>query len=191
MNKRILWEKFAFDFQAKEEEYCDSYDAADRQHNLMNTPFGVFAMDDTMNPFRQFEFWRAYTNFTLTEEAGDTIEAVDGIEVFVPITRYQFIIASGKLFEIEDVKSRLEKSLCSHKCGSQIAKIKDHTTYLKVQGLRNRLEREFKYWAIYIYPDGKIAHQESNNKADIEKDVELYRDAAKITSGILIESNGN
>lgn len=79
---------------------------------VLETPFGLFSVDDVMNPFRQFKFWMGHTNFSLGDNAAYILEHTPGVEVLKILTRYRFMIGIGKLYEIRDVRLNIEKSLC-------------------------------------------------------------------------------
>ena len=58
-----------------------------------------------------FNFWIGHTNFDITHNVKETIEAVDGIEILDVFTRYRFRIAIGKSFTDREVMNNIYKGL--------------------------------------------------------------------------------
>lgn len=126
MEKTIAWvsQHYEFDssgqFSAKEEEekeYSDEYMTEEEYIKnapmAMMTPFGVFRVDDSLNPFRQYKFWMGYTNFPITTSVARIIENTEGIEVFRVLTRYRFVIGVAKLFDTQQVKAAITDRVCN------------------------------------------------------------------------------
>ena len=134
-NKIIKWSLYQFDFQNKNipseiEEWEDEEveegegfedDPTANMPVILNTPFGFCRVDDSMNPFKRFDFWMGHTTFDITPEVRDSLKVAYGVEVLHLITRYRFIIAIGKAFNFRDVRVNIEKELCGmHKVSSLI-----------------------------------------------------------------------
>ena len=79
---------------------------------VMQTPFGLWQVDDAMNPFRQFKFWMGHTNFSIGQNAELILRSMPGVEVLKILTRYRFIIGVGELFDIRNVRTQIEEALC-------------------------------------------------------------------------------
>lgn len=62
-----------------------------------------------LNPFKEFDFWKCHTNFNVTLSTLRLIEKVEGVEILLPLTRYSFLFAVGKMFHHEDVQEELKK----------------------------------------------------------------------------------
>lgn len=124
MQKQIAWESKHFTFNKtysgleKEEPitvdapYEDGFEEEVPVQNLMATPFGLWNVDDSMNPFRDFKFWMGHTNFSIGRNAESVMKRIPGVEVLKVLTRYRFIIGVGKLYHIRDVRTRIEMALC-------------------------------------------------------------------------------
>ncbi len=126
MQKQIAWESKHFTFNKiysgleKEEgvpvteqaPYEDEFEEEVPVQNLMATPFGLWNVDDSMNPFREFKFWMGHTNFSIGRNAQAVMKRIPGVEVLKVLTRYRFIIGVGKLYNIRDVRVRVEMALC-------------------------------------------------------------------------------
>uniref|UniRef100_A0A6M3KX41 Uncharacterized protein n=1 Tax=viral metagenome TaxID=1070528 RepID=A0A6M3KX41_9ZZZZ len=131
MRKKIVWESKHYEFNSdvgRLEQYDEhkvekpsfesEYDAVaiGDEHipiqKIMHTPFGLWSVDDSMNPFRQFKFWMGHTNFSIGRNAESILRHTPGVEVLRIITRYRFIVGIGRLFKIRDVRIYINKTLC-------------------------------------------------------------------------------
>lgn len=190
--KNIVWETYEFEFQKNEEEQ-EVYDDDDLDTIdipvLMQTPFGLFKVDDSMNPFKRFEFRMGHTNFDLTPTVIDKIQKVAGVEVLIVVTRYRFIIATAKLFDFRDVRVAIEKELCGkHQVLSLLDEIKNKDIKEHVVNIYNEIKNK-KYWCIYVFPNGSIVHHEDDEKTDEYEQTEaLYVYASQVSNGVLITS---
>lgn len=63
-----------------------------------------------LTSFNLFEF---HTNFPISKQALETIEATSGIESIAQYTKYRGIISIGKLFDPDDVKKDIQSRLTS------------------------------------------------------------------------------
>lgn len=121
--RQIAWESMHVDEPIKTiseadkrkqfEEEDDDDDDDDKVMNVLNTPFGYVNIDDSMNPLKQFIFWRAFTNFNVSPSVVKIIKEMPGVEVLMVITRYQFIIAIAKLFNQGEVMNEIKRTLCN------------------------------------------------------------------------------
>lgn len=58
-----------------------------------------------------FDCWVGHTNFDITHEIKNTLDAIDGIEVLKVMSRYRFFIGIGKMFEFKNVRKSIEKKI--------------------------------------------------------------------------------
>jgi hypothetical protein len=155
-------------------------------HNVISTPFGIWRVDDSMNPYKQFKLWMGHTNFTINKKIAHIMKRVPGVEVLVIITRYRFMIGVGELFNIRDVRVAIEKSLrCSNE---ELLLIADEDLKTQIKSLQEKLAVHDK-WAIYVFPNGTIdfVTDEVGVKQFSEK-LLVYKNAVDHSSGILIEN---
>jgi len=121
--KCIVWESQHLEFdqsgclkkhkeEEKAEELLNENTETIEVQNMMQTPWGIWHVNDDMNPFRQFEFWMAYTNFSIGPKASEIISRVPGVEVLSVLSRYRFIVGFGKLFKVKQVAANIEQALC-------------------------------------------------------------------------------
>jgi len=155
--------------------------------NVISTPFGLWRVNDIMNPYKQFKMWMAHTNFTINAKIAATIKSVPGIEVLNIMTRYRFIIGVGELFNIRDVRVAIEKSL---KCNNEeMGMIHNQSIKDEVKKLKDELG-SYKNWAIYVFPNGQIDFAtDDNGSAQFTEKLMIYKHAADHSTGILIEKD--
>lgn len=195
--RNISWESFQFDFQKPTEEKDDYLEEEDEEYGvdispkLMTTPFGTFAIDDSMNPFKIFEFRLAHTNFDIDFQVVETLKKIPGIEILEILTRYQFIIGIGKMFDFRDVRIEIESLLCDkHKAYQYIEQIKDTRTKQEVQEIRKELNDEYKNWAIYVFPNGHIDYIGADViDKEFDKKYNMFLSSEELSNGILITSD--
>ena len=164
---------------------CDE-EEDDEIQKVLSTPFGLWRVDDSMNPYKQFKLWMGHTNFTINKKIADTIKCIPGVEILSVLTRYRFMIGVGDLFSIREVRVAIEKTLgCS---GEKPLLIDDVELKKKVLELKEELSKE-KKWAIYIFPNGQIDYTSSKEMDDAFLDrVMMYRGCVDHSNGILLES---
>lgn len=202
--KRIIWEHHAYEylenenrFQVDEDDEVDTFDSEemDLKESIINSigtlvksPFGVFQVDDSMNPYRQFKFWMAHTNFDITNEVAAIIEKTPGVEVFHILTRYRFLIAIGPVFESMLVKHHIQAQLCNDGSGQ----IEENFLAEKISELKNKLE-SYPRWCIYVFPNGEFESAflktDQSNLQEYEEKLSLYQEAQTISHGQLITND--
>lgn len=189
-NYNISWEPYKFDFQKSENDEHEWLDIEeDDMPTVMQTPFGVFRVDDSMNPFKRFEFWMGNTNFDLNNTVLKKFERINGIEVLIILTRYRFIVAVGKCFEFRDVRVDIERELCGkHKVDALIKEIENNDISEHVNNLYKEVSKH-PYWAIYVFPNGSIDYIVDDERTNqFVRRQTLYQYAQQISNGVLITS---
>ena len=191
--KTISWEKYEFEFSKPEPEEDVYEDEGEIDEAglpvIMNTPFGVYRVDDSMNPYRRFEFRMGHTNFDITPSVMEQIQEVPGVEVLHVSTRYRFIIATGKLFDFSEVRLAIEREICGkHKAHFLIDEINNDTIKEKVLTIHEELKKN-KFWVIYVFPNGSVEYDFTDEMSEefYKKEV-LLTYANQISGGILITS---
>ena len=127
---KIIWEKWVDPFFLENitdkkdddevEEDFPSYDEYSQQEEAEDVDESVLLLYSDMGgiPYNEkqpsgkiFNFWIGHTNFDITHNVKETIEAVDGIEILDVFTRYRFRIAIGKSFTDREVMNNISKAL--------------------------------------------------------------------------------
>jgi hypothetical protein len=108
----ILTSKMA-SIQEEEDEGVEDYEAVEQasQSNIM-LPISEKLVED-MTMLSNFDCWMAYTNFDITEDIKDILNAIEGVEVMRICSRYRFFLGVGKMFNFKQVRSDIEQSLIS------------------------------------------------------------------------------
>lgn len=223
MNKKIIWDSKHLEFdtltgdirQSEDSEpeddgnkYIDSADGMDEEVSVklpkvMQTPWGIFSVDDKMNPLREFEFWQGHTNFDITKEIAETIQKIPGVEVLNVFTRYRFFVAVGRAFSFKEVRRDIEMAVCDETSkmiskdeflGSNGFDIGDEDVLYEVEKLQSELEDKYDKWGILILPNGEIEYcilEEDGDEEKFEAELQMFRDSEEEIGSILIESENN
>jgi hypothetical protein len=107
----ILANKMA-SIQEEEDEDVEDYETVEQaasQSNIM-LPISEKLVED-MTMLSNFDCWMAYTNFDITEDIKDILNAIEGVEVMRICSRYRFFLGVGKMFNFKQVRSDIEQSL--------------------------------------------------------------------------------
>lgn len=203
--REIIWESFHFDFQnvKKNDEDADAttidYEdsivedlqslmpSPENMPIIQTSPFGMFRVDDSMNPFRNFDFWIGHTNFDIDKKVAAIIEKCVGIETLTILTRYRFIIGVGKCFHIRKVRVELKQLLChGDETDDLLCLIENDDIRQQAENLREELSQN-KCWAIYILPNGQIDHIVGETEDDdyIAK-FNLFEQSSELTGGLIV-----
>lgn len=204
MQKRIVWEDYTYEYlenqnifrkekelEGEEEKpsfkdgYSDDEELNDKLSRIVQTPFGIYQLDDDMNPFKQYKFWMAHTNFTISYETAGIIKSLPGVEGFHPLSRYRFLVAFGQLFESSAVKTEIQNALCKN-LNTNESLIEE-----KILELKEQL-KVYPKWTIYLFPNGRydiaFLEKDKSNLIEYEQKVNLFRDAEKMSHGKLISN---
>lgn len=199
MKKQIVWVsqhlelnprsgKLSYTDESEDIPYTDEYEGIQEDQeaqDLIATPFGLWRIDDTMNPLKQFKLWMGHTNFSIGEKARRFIANIPGVEVLYVLTRYRFIIGVGELFDIRDVRTAIEDGLCENQT-NQIDSIKNSDIKAKALELVKKEKLETKKGAIYIFPNGNIEWATSDDP-NYNKKISMMKASEKRSNGIFIE----
>lgn len=116
--KRIAWEEYKLDKDINlDDDLDDEGEGEWKDSKDEGGPMLIMGGQHTQvpkeltNPFKYFKCHKCYTNFNVTMNMLIGLEDVDGVEQIIPLTRYSFIIAVGKLFSDADVKESVKESI--------------------------------------------------------------------------------
>ena len=182
MNKILLWEDIDIQTNLKngvvEQFYKDDY-TENQADELITSPFGTFLIKDFFNPMRQYSWSIGHTNFNVTRGFIDNLAQVDGIEKIVPISRYKFMVAFGKCFNINEVKDSIYLKFKSNPPIDD--KVKD-----KVNDLNHLYEDG---WFIYIpYKDEWKIFTKEELKDGYSEEFSNYKKLQEEKGGMLISN---
>lgn len=175
MIKKISWERYTLNKKDKE---------TDGDKNLYNTAFGVVDLDQSLNPFKEFTFWKMYTNFEISHGIGETIEKTWGIDVFEVVSRYLCIIGIGKMFDTTIVRKNLQDRLgVNNKNNNKLATLP--TTEL----LKKELDEKAKYWTALILPNSvsNYIYDDVITEAILDK-LDIYEECQELSDGLILKS---
>lgn len=197
MKKQIIWEPHYYKFDenkntfssSEDEEKSEYVENEEKEFNeemnldtIVQSPLGMFRLDDKMNPYRQFKLWMGHTNFDITPIIYNIIEKTPGIECLHILTRYRFLIAIGEVFSGLEVKNNIQTQLLDNSINSSLIEE-------KVSQLKEELKL-YKEWIIYIFPNGYYEFSylldDLSNRSEFHKTVELLKEAEKVSHGKLL-----
>jgi hypothetical protein len=87
------------------------------------TNLGLVCNDRRNLLTRHCAMWVAAAPFDVTEADLGRVEAVRGVEILEPLTRYRFLVGIGTQFEDEEVRGRIEEALCGPRRRSRLEKL--------------------------------------------------------------------
>ena len=61
-----------------------------------------------------YNFWICHSDSTINRNVYEAIQHVEGVETLEPVTRYRFRVGIAKLFDEDEVKERIEKTMLSY-----------------------------------------------------------------------------
>jgi hypothetical protein len=202
-NNRIIgWTPMKFNFEIDDEDDdLDDDDEVDFDEDededvkaifmkipkVLNTPLGLYKIDDTLNPFRYFDFWMGSCNFNITPQILIDLEQTPGVEKLRILTRYSFLIGVGRMFDFRDVRTSIQEKLCANKTETiTIHNIETKTDLIKEY--EHLIEN--RYWAALVLPNGKIETASSN---ELDEDflcmIELFKESRDNCDSIIYCSN--
>jgi hypothetical protein len=207
MRRKIKWEYWQNPFDGDKPEYVPEDEAeipspweADNEDEdlpphrirpVIPTPMGFLPVNPYREFNRAFEWWMGYTNFDVTADARNKIEAVPGVEVLEILMRYTFRIAVGKCFQSPEVKLEIQRVLDAmppQKGEMNPGNMSlDEDTRQKVSVLKKSLGEKFPFWAVYVLPNGEIDVGGSSTEDGYERYVDLYRETQKLVGGVIYQ----
>ncbi len=125
-----------------------------QQQRLIYTPLGVFPEESCLKPSDRWDCWMGYSNFDITNDIADKIEAVNGVEALRVMGRYSFFIGVGKLFDIKEVRTDIEKELCVY---TEQEILSNENTQATVNLVKEQLKTK-KYWSMLVSPEGEVEY---------------------------------
>jgi hypothetical protein len=156
-------------------------DDDEENNNLISTPFGIYKINDSMNPAKQFNLKMVNTNFPVTVGTKAILDNLEGIEIFFPITKYKFIIGIGKIFNEKDVEENIRKTLIGEK---EVNIYKSSVTNKKLNDLISKLKDTSKLWVIYALPNGNLDYTCEN----VLEKLLFYKEAQTYSKGQIVIS---
>lgn len=175
MKRRIRWRKWKDPFNGPANNTAMPDDEEEPGNSRTNvgsiivTPMGIIPINEYALPSKIFKFWTGYTNFKITRAVKDVIEETDGVETLDIYSPYRFRLGVAKLFHSYAVKKSITDRLCKEDTKPEI---KGRTP---VELAKEHLKSKYKYWAIFVLPNGKLETIGNENKSVVEDDIEKHK----------------
>lgn len=92
------------------DEDVDDYEDLPENNENIAIPISKQLLAD-MNIVVNFDCWVGHTNFDITHETKNILDAIQGVEVLKIFSRYRFFIGVARMFKFKDVRASIEKSI--------------------------------------------------------------------------------
>jgi hypothetical protein len=79
---------------------------------------------------------------------------IEGVEALRVMGRYSFFIGIGKLFDIKEVRTDIEKELCVY---TEQEIFSNENTQATVNLVKEQLKTK-KYWSMLVSPEGEVEY---------------------------------
>ena len=121
------------------------------QSRLIYTPMGAYPEESILKPSDRWDCWIAHTNFPITGGIANILNTeIDGIEVLKVMGKYSFFIGVAQLFDIRDVREKINNRICSY---TEYEIFSNDEVQETVDLLKDQL-KDNKYWSIIVSPEG-------------------------------------
>ena len=125
-----------------------------QQQRVLYTPLGIYPEESSLKPSDRCDCWMGYSNFDITNDIADKIEMIEGVEALRVMGRYSFFIGIGKLFDIKEVRTDIEKELCVY---TEQEIFSNENTQATVNLVKEQLKTK-KYWSMLVSPEGEVEY---------------------------------
>ena len=125
-----------------------------QQQRVLYTPLGIYPEESSLKPSDRWDCWTGYSNFDITNDIADKIEMIEGVEALRVMGRYSFFIGIGKLFDIKEVRTDIEKELCVY---TEQEIFSNENTQATVNLVKEQLKTK-KYWSMLVSPEGEVEY---------------------------------
>jgi len=87
-----------------------SYDDEEEEYKTSSMmPISQQLIED-ISMLNNFECWMGHTDFDITPDIKNKLDAIKGVELLKICSRYRFFIGIGKMFEFSDVRKEIEET---------------------------------------------------------------------------------
>lgn len=127
---------------------------------FLQTPAGIYPLNDKGIPSRVFNLWTFHTNFPITQEIAHRISEVNGVEGYRTQSRYRGEIAVGLAFRPRDVCSQISRMFCGPETEELTLTAKMMNDELtpeieeKINSIISVIPKS-NHWICYIFPNGR------------------------------------
>ena len=128
------------------------------QNRIIHTPIGQYPEDSLLKPSSRWDCWIGHTNFEITASILSKIENIEGIEALKIMGRYSFFIGIARLFDIKDVRRKIEAEICNY---TEQEILSDKEIKKTVNLVKKQLQSS-DYWSILVSPEGEVEYISSN-----------------------------
>lgn len=137
------------------------------------------------------EYWLGHCNFVITEDILNKLNHTKGVDVAKVLSKYRFVIGLGKLFNLTQVREEIDRTILEKtKAQSELDRIDNQSVKNATETLVQKLSSQYKYWVVYVLPNGQIEHCESQEFDEtFMNQFECFSISQQCSNGVLIHSN--
>jgi len=179
----------------EEETYFDKENAdlsgkagSFRINKLVQTPLGLFSLDNAYHPLRGLPVYVAHINFPIVHQTILDLDKVNGIEAFKILGRYRILFVFGKLFNVEEVKYNIEHTLGVRSHIHSSVNLDDLSESLKEVIYEIDSSIESDDWVAYIFPNGKYILKNLATPEEASAVYDDFKQLYDISEGMLMSS---
>lgn len=186
MNRVISWTEITPVVENNDEEERDEEDSIAvlfQMDKTFSTPFGTCGEGQEFSPTHGQHWYRANTNFKLSEAEVLSISKIDGIESMRIFSNYTFVVVIAVLFDEEEVLSNIEEMLGANEHSHDDSFIEDAIEFIYGQ------VKEGDSWGAYIYPDGSVVYEKVKNPVKLKTLLSKYEKLKELSNGYTVSSD--
>ena len=162
------------------------YNPKNQSGPMLIGPMGFVPLNEHNLPSKVYNFWMGHTNFHITPIVRSQIKSTPGVESLDIFTPYRFRISIGKAFydttEQSDGKADYGKAVMKA-ITDKLCKVEE-TPKLEAGDLKKQnidlltslLKKKYTYWAVFSKADGTLETKGSNDKQEVEIEVEKRKE---------------
>jgi hypothetical protein len=160
---------------------------------VIPTASGLMPVTVYANFAAHFNFWMMHTNFNISKSVLDVLRRVPGVETLDVVARYHARVGFGRCFDDREVRREIGEMLgVTIPAPSRVGPpevVLDRETSERVDMIRASLSGKYRFWAIYVIPNGEVSVVRTDKGADYERWLDLYRRSRNLVGGMIFASH--
>lgn len=161
---------------------------------VINTRLGMLTVTENALAANGFDFWTLHTNFPITEDVADKLIKAEGVDAFMPVSRYRCRLGFPRsgLFNVTEVKLDIQRML-TEEVDEKIEQMAQPNfsdeVQVKIDAKINELKQRSKHWALYVLPNGgmEILEADAPNSAYKNK-LSVFESSQNLIGGRVFQS---
>lgn len=179
MIKEFVWEKwvdpiaeYGGDFPLEEEQ---PFASKLQSLPIMHTPHGPLPITEYSGAGDRFDLWLLHTNFDITPKILQVVANTRGVDSADPVSRYRLRIGfprvykgASPIFNVDKTKKRVQDNILDYFHAEQNEQMRmfNLDVVRKIREVRDHLDKNNEYWALYVLPNGQMDVVKSSEMDD-------------------------